>query len=145
MKIILLSTQDRIRGILLAYPEFHVADPHCTARLCVGHAWEHGNHLFCVILGTGSPMKRQGQGCLTILHFVLGILLPPWLYLAMVAQFSSLIESMNLPTGRCHVSGMLHWWTLKSSLPTDFQYQSAQAFLSTTLISLLLLGCGPLL
>ena len=88
MEIILLSTQDRIRGILLTYPEFHVADLHCTARH-VGHGWEHGNHLFCVTLGIGSPVKRQGQGCLAILHFILGILLPLWLYLAMVAQVSS--------------------------------------------------------
>ena len=120
MEIILLSTQDRIWGILLTYPEFHVADLHCTARLCVGHAWEHGNHLFCVTLGIGSPVKRQGQGCLAIPHFILGILLPLWLYLAMVAQVSSLMEPMNLLTGLCHVSGMLYWWTLKSSLPMTF-------------------------
>lgn len=112
----------------------------CTARLCISHPWGHGNHIFYVTLDIGNPVSSWRQEYLAILcnRLMFGGLATSlgstWL---VWHRFFSFMESTDLPTDVCHVSGMLHRQHLKSPLSTALQHQYAQHSLPTTPISLL--------
>lgn len=109
--------------------EFHVADAHYTVMICLSHPWGHGNHLFCVNVDGGNPMRSWRWGCLATLcnQFMFGVLTTcldfacSWWH-----RFFSFMESKKLPTGVCL------WDTAKASpslLP--LQHQQINSYSST--------------
>lgn len=73
--------------------------------LCYSRHWKP-----CEEAGAGMPSYTVQPSHLQDLATSLSSSWPQW------HRFSSLTESMNLPTGVCYVSGVLHWQVLKSSL-----------------------------